>query len=129
MSKWFVYRVHLGGQCIYVGKGCGIRYLVSARRLGGIAGIVRYFDRESQALSFEKKLIAELSPPMNKTGGGEGRSCRRRVLNRVIERRWLHEAVDRAIQTRSYVDVLIAAAFLRSEFLPQEQGDVASAAA
>lgn len=112
-ARWYVYRVQIGSELVYIGKGTGIRYLLSARRLNGIAGILEFFDRERAALKREKELIAKLKPPLNRTAGGEGKSRIRRPSDAAIEHRWEREIYERAVTTGSPVDILIAVAWAK----------------
>lgn len=113
-ARWFVYFVFDGCRLLYVGKGSGSRWLVSAKRLNGIAGIVRYFDTESQALKAEKRYIADLNPPANKTAGGEGKSKRRRGFD--YARKWRNDAFDRAARPgSSWIDKLLSECYRRCE--------------
>lgn len=96
MGRWFVYRVFIEDELVYIGKGCNLRHEVSAKRIGGNAEIIQRFNSELAAINYERKLIFELSPRHNKTAGGEGYTRSRRpsqeVINKRIERRWLEEA-------------------------------------
>lgn len=116
LNKWFVYHVVVDGVVIYVGKGCGRRHRVSAARLGGIPEIVQRFKSESDALRYEKRLIAEYKPQMNKTIGGEGRSKKRasRDTSGYWLRKWADEAYERA-KSGKLLDLLFAAAYRKCE--------------
>ena len=115
MAKWFVYRVNVSGALAYIGKGSGRRHLSSARRLGGIAGIMEHFGREKSALKREIELIAELKPPMNRSPGGEGYSGKQppRPFNWKLH--WAKPAYERALRSNYWLDWLAAAAYLRCE--------------
>ncbi|HUD11999.1 MAG TPA: hypothetical protein VMS08_06315 [Candidatus Saccharimonadia bacterium] len=118
-ERWYVYAVHVNGLLAYIGKGTNQRYLVSARRLGGIAGILKYFKSERLAIECECRLIARFKPEFNKTKGGEGftrlRLWSKAAKDAAIERRWTQEAYDRADKTGYWLDILGAAAFARCE--------------
>lgn len=118
-ERWYVYRVQVGSELVYIGKGTGLRYLVSARRLNGIAGVLEYFPRERSALKREKELIAQLRPRLNKTAGGEGKSRISRPSDASIERKWAQDAYERAARTGWWLDRLIALAFKRCEYNDQ----------
>lgn len=120
MARWYVYRVNLAGKLAYIGKGCGKRLLISARRIGGVAGILEYFDREIDALKAERKLIAMHSPPLNKTAGGEGYTRRRSDRDAAIARQWRKEAYA-AEFSGFWLDRLAAICFRKCEgILPTE---------
>jgi hypothetical protein len=114
--EWYVYRVNVNGQLGYIGKGHKSRYLISARRLNGIAGILEWFRHEGSALRREKQLIAAFKPPFNKTKGGEGDS---RLMVKDPIRRELtksrDEAYKRADKTNGCLSILAAAVWARSE--------------
>jgi hypothetical protein len=111
---WYVYFVKIGYEFAYVGKGCGARYLISAKEKGGIAGIVEFFEKESSALRREKQLIAAYRPRLNKTPGGEGKSYRFKPRrDDRLEARWVREAYQAADSYGNWYRQLIAAAFAR----------------
>lgn len=113
-ARWYVYRVQIGSELAYIGKGTANRFLTSARRLGGIAGILEFFERERSALKRERELIALHRPRLNKTAGGEGRSKTRRSSDAAIERRWREEAY--AKETSGWwLDKLAAICFRKCE--------------
>lgn len=112
---WYVYAVFDAGQLLYIGKGAGNRYLVSAGRVGGVAGILEHFSTETKALKRERQLIAQFSPPLNKTKGGEGRSRIKRRSDESFDRVWTKQAYDRADKSSWWLDQLGAAAFARCE--------------
>lgn len=115
MGHWYVYLIKIGYEFAYVGKGCGSRYLISAREKNGIGGIVEYFDKESQALKREKQLIAAYRPRLNKTAGGEGKSYKFRPRkNRREFDRWIREAYQAADFDANWYRLLIAASYARS---------------
>jgi hypothetical protein len=104
---------------LYIGKGCRYRYLASAKKHGGIAGIIEHFKREKDALKREIELIAEFSPPLNKTKGGEGKSKQPyRNPDLIIKREQdkdAREAYRKADESPSYLNILAAACYARIE--------------
>jgi hypothetical protein len=110
--RWYVYKILVDGSLAYIGKGCGKRAAVSAKRLRGTPEIIRTYAREWAALRLEKRLIAELSPPLNKTSGGEGKSKKSRAPSEgAIQRGWAQAALARHRPIGS-VAALIADAYL-----------------
>lgn len=69
---FFVYAVMDGATPLYVGKGCGRRHLISAKKHGGTAKIIERFDCEDAAFARERHWIAELMPQNNISPGGNG---------------------------------------------------------
>lgn len=113
-GKWFVYRVNVDGKLAYIGKGCGRRWLVSAKRIGGIAGVIRFFRKETDAIKQERLLIALHKPPANKTAGGEGRSKYRADRDSMIERAWIKDAYAKE-DSGWWLDRLAAICFRKCE--------------
>lgn len=65
--KYYVYQFFLGDKCVYVGKGSGSRFNCQCRRFREYRGqIVAYFMDEQSALTYERALILELMPQLNK---------------------------------------------------------------
>ncbi len=66
VERFYVYSVHCPeGRLIYIGKGKGLRHVQSARRLNGRSRVRAEFDRERDALSFERRLIEKFNPCEN----------------------------------------------------------------
>jgi len=117
-ARWYVYRVNIGAELVYIGKGCGDRYIGSAKRIGGIAGILEWFRDERKALLREIDLIAKYRPRLNKTAGGEGRSFTeafQAAKDARIGIRWEREAYEKEDRTGNWIDRLIAANFAKVE--------------
>jgi hypothetical protein len=114
-KHWYVYIVKIGAEFSYVGKGAGYRWLTSAKRLGGMAGIVEFFPKERDALARERELIAAYQPRLNKTAGGEGRS--KKKIKRNMDAYWFRknrqEAYQAADKYGSWWRWLCAAAWAR----------------
>jgi hypothetical protein len=70
--RFYVYVVLDGVTPLYVGKGVGRRMRLSAKRCGGEAKVLEWFDCETMAFEAERRWIAELQPQMNKSRGGNG---------------------------------------------------------
>jgi hypothetical protein len=119
MQRWYVYAVYQSGVLLYIGKGTRGRYIISARRCNGIAGVLEYFRSEKQAVRRERELIAEFKPPMNKTKGGEGYTGRRYRNEELAEARYWHrqrkEAYENADKYPNYWTYLFAAGWARSD--------------
>ena len=116
MGYWYVYRVNVNGRVAYIGKGHKRRYIESARRLKGIAGILECFKHEGAALRREKQLIREFNPPFNKTKGGEGDS--RHMVKDPVRRdltKFRNEAYKRSDKTNGCLSIFVAACWARSE--------------
>lgn len=75
-SSFFVYVITSGETPLYVGKGCGNRHKVSARKFGGQPRILEMCGTDQEAFDREKHWIAELRPSENKTAGGNGNTSR-----------------------------------------------------
>lgn len=117
--RWYVYRVNLNGVLAYIGKGSKDRFLTSARRLGGIAGILESFPKESQALKREIELIAQFNPLFNRSKGGEGKTHSREWSDerrdRALERSWREKAYAEADKSGTWRSRFFAAAYARCE--------------
>jgi hypothetical protein len=113
--RWYVYCVRSDGKLLYIGKGSNNRYLHSAKQRGGIAGILEYFKREKDAIKREIELIAEFTPPLNKTKGGEGNTQKRFHNYQLPIASMTAKAYKRADETGTWFDILVAAAFARIE--------------
>lgn len=76
MWPFYVYRFDDGDRDAYIGKGVCSRFAVQKKRMPHLTGyIVAYFKKENDALRFERELIKEYKPFLNKTKGGDG--CKR----------------------------------------------------
>jgi hypothetical protein len=66
-KEFYVYSVHdkSSGALLYIGKGCERRHLQSASRLRGKSRIRASFDKEADALAFERRLIKAFRPKFN----------------------------------------------------------------
>jgi hypothetical protein len=117
-ERWFVYRIYIEDELVYIGKGCNKRHETSAKRIGGNAEIIQRFKSERAALAYERKLIAELNPRYNKTAGGEGYTrCRKpsqNATNRRIEAQWRKEAYE-AEKNGHWLNILIADCYRKCE--------------
>jgi hypothetical protein len=114
-ERWYVYRINVDGRLGYIGKGTHDRMLYSARRLNGIAGVLRYFSDEVAAYRCEMKLIAQLRPPLNKSKGGEG-GCLSIEVRTARELQTLcRRAYKKADETKGLLSILAAAAYARCE--------------
>jgi hypothetical protein len=96
--KFYVYRLFLGDETLYIGKGCARRLHNQKRSHQCDGEIVRRFKSEREAYAFEAKLIAKLKPPRNQCAGGGG--CKAARQRREIKPSWMRE-MDR-IGTRAY---------------------------
>lgn len=119
MPRWYVYRVNVSGVLAYIGKGTKGRFLVSAHRLNGIAGILEWFHKERDALKREVQLIREFNPPLNRSKGGEGKSQfngwdEERREKRFIETQ-THRAYKEADRTMGWRSLFFAACYARIE--------------
>lgn len=86
---FYVYRIFgKAGETLYVGKGSSARLQAQKRRFGAEGEIVARFKREADAYAFEVRLIAEMSPALNKHPGGNGPRCKKRRPHRPA---WLIE--------------------------------------
>jgi len=66
-EKYYVYQFFSGDVCVYVGKGSGNRFSAQSRRFSEFRGeIVKRFNDEKEALSYERGLIKKLTPSHNK---------------------------------------------------------------
>lgn len=71
-KEFYVYAIHDGSTCLYVGKGSGKRSKESARKHSGKDSVLERFEDEDQAYEAEKRWIKELQPTENKNAGGFG---------------------------------------------------------
>lgn len=77
-ARFYVYRLFDDPLItLYVGKGSGnrLRHQKHMRQCGG--EVLRWFDLESEAYAYEKKMIAEMVPDLNKHPGGNGAKAAR----------------------------------------------------
>ena len=101
-TPWRFYVYTLGPNEVpwYIGKGSGRRLLGQKARRGLPGREIARFGRESDAYAFEKALIGELKPFLNRSPGGEGPRSKRvylgeypdkftRELNRFGPRRYV----------------------------------------
>jgi hypothetical protein len=89
-TRFYVYRLIDGEAAAYVGKGSGRRLENQMRAFGLPGEIVKRFKREDDAFAYERKLIAELTPTLNRCPGGNGgraekcKPYRRDAFDRLI---------------------------------------------
>lgn len=70
--RFYVYELMHGDQCMYIGKGSDYR-LANQKSAFGLKGHeIAYFRREQDAYKFEREMIAERSPWLNRHPGGNG---------------------------------------------------------
>src|ERR1700690_1528318 len=72
--RWLFYVYALINDCriAYIGKGSGYRLTTQKRHFGLDGYEVARFKREKHAFAFERTMIAEYSPPLNRCAGGNG---------------------------------------------------------
>lgn len=75
-GRHYVYAVKNGDVVLYVGKGTGRRKSASARKHGGEAVVIEWFDCETEAFERERHWIRELLPENNICPGGNGGRCK-----------------------------------------------------
>lgn len=96
-GRFYVYQLSDGLNVQYVGKGVGRRLKNQMVRTGLFGEIVKRFKSERQAYRHEVKLIAEISPPLNRNGGGGGPATRRPAERKP---KWVRDI--EAVGTRVY---------------------------
>lgn len=101
--KFYVYKIDDENDCLYIGKGTNRRHIVSSRRFNNEAVIIAYFRKESYAYDFEREMIAEHKPIMNKCLGGNGPYTKKRRARR--REKWEME-IER-LGSRRYVAKLL----------------------
>lgn len=97
-ARFYVYQIIDAGSVVYVGKGSGNRLRNQMYRFRLPGEIVKRFKREGDAYAYERKLIAELAPSLNRCTGGNGSRAQKRPAYRK-------DAFDRLIEkigTRAY---------------------------
>lgn len=97
-KRFYVYALFNGVVCEYVGKGSGRRLDVQKRKFGLEGRIIKRIQNEKEAYSYERKMIAELKPTLNKHPGGNGSKA-------TPETKYRKDAFDRLIDkigTRAY---------------------------
>jgi hypothetical protein len=103
-TPFYVYRLIDGDVTAYVGKGSG-RRLHNQMRTFRLAGeIIKRFKRERDAYAYERKMIAELVPTLNRHPGGNGAR-----LQKTRYRRDAFDMLIAKIGTRAYAARLVLA--------------------
>ena len=102
-KKFYVYRI-LGemGETVYIGKGSGRRLEKQKRRFGAEGEIIAEFGTERQAYSHERKLVADLNPPLNMCAGGGGGVYGRQAGKGLDPRIVLARAIQALNQQQRY---------------------------
>ncbi len=99
-AKFYVYELSFHtGDCAYIGKGSGHRLKYQKRAFLLEGHEVARFWREADAYKFEKALIAERFPVLNRSPGGNG-SWVRKPQERHHRFKWEIEMAR--IGTRAY---------------------------
>lgn len=104
--RFYVYEVHgPSGELLYVGKGSGRRMFVSAKKHGGSACDVAWFNAEKDAYAYEVLRIAQCCPLNNAHPGGNGaKAITRRVQPRKTALEKLVDQIgSRAVAARLWL--------------------------
>jgi hypothetical protein len=96
-DRFYVYQITQNDVCVYIGKGCGFRLQRQIKKYGGNGSIIKSFKKEKDAYAFERKMIFEVKPSLNKYSGGNGAHAQK---IRIFKDKWLREIEK--VGTRKY---------------------------
>lgn len=98
--RFYVYCIHDGdGFPVYVGKGTGRRFVQQRKNFRRPGYITKRFHSERAAFAYERKMVEELRPSLNQTGGGGGSWVRKPA---PINRRYPWEYEMERVGQRRY---------------------------
>lgn len=97
-DRFYVYAIEYEtGVVAYIGKGSGSRLRTQERRFGLKGRKLKTFKSEKAAYAYERRMIGELKPEMNRNPGGNG--SRAQIVRR---RREAWEIDMERVGTRRY---------------------------
>lgn len=88
-QRFYVYEIFKDAELLYIGKGSGRRLQTQKKNFNADGRVIEWFFSEEKAYSFEKKQIAQKSPPLNRHKGGNGSKAQK--IKREVKPLWFKE--------------------------------------